>query len=194
MGQYLIFLIAVFGLYACEEPSKKPQYVESTPKPVETKGPGGGPKTGGTGDLEEKGEDKSADIEEESDDETELDEFDKEPLPPATTPTKSLTASNGKPYCKNNGGLGYGSEFDCGGGLRCKKDDGTTFAESSICVVSTTSSLPATTGSSTASGYLTCMGNSYCNSGYGWLKSGESGCKSGVTGFQPDKNGCSCKC
>ncbi len=198
MSKFLLSMTVILALLSCEEPEKKAQYVESTAKPVDTstasKDRNPGPsRTGGDADLEKTEKDPEGE-----DEEPGLEKA------PATDPGKSATASNGKPYCKNNSGQGYGSEFDCGG-LRCKKDDGSTYSETSICVIASATTSGGTPppaggsttgdGGSTGSGsYLNCSGNSYCSGGYGWLKEGESGCKSGVTGFQPDKAGCSCKC
>ena len=53
----------------------------------------------------------------------------------APTTGANEKAANGKPYCKNNGGAGFGDEFECGSGLKCKKDDGENYGEESICVI-----------------------------------------------------------
>ena len=55
-------------------------------------------------------------------------------LPSSSGAAAGAAAAGGKPYCKNNNGHGFGSDFDCGGGLRCTKDDGTSYSDASICV------------------------------------------------------------
>jgi hypothetical protein len=50
-------------------------------------------------------------------------------------------------------------------------------------------------GGSSGSGggdYPSCPGNSFCNSGWGWLNPGENGCQAGSGGWKG--NGCSCRC
>lgn len=54
-------------------------------------------------------------------------------LPAAGTNGSNL-APNGKPYCSNNNGYGFGDLFDCGEGLVCAKDDGVTYSDDTICV------------------------------------------------------------
>jgi V8-like Glu-specific endopeptidase len=112
------------------------------------------------------------------------------------TGSQGGVAANGKPYCKNNGGEGYGMAFDCGAGsgLVCKKDDGSSFADSSICVVRGRGSVPsAEPDPRVAEGdYLKCPDNKFCKDGFGWLTQGEQGCTTAVKGFK--ENGCSCRC
>ncbi len=177
-----IILLGLAGL-SCEEPAKKAQYVESTAKPVDPKIKG----------KSEDGIPPPPRPDGGDPDKTETDEN----SPPSTgsAPSKGTdTAANGKLYCKSNGGQGYGSEFDCGGGLKCKKDDGSTYSDASTCVIKTAAPPSGGTSTTPTSSYLSCSGNQYCNSGYGWLNEGESECGPGKDGYNAEKQGCSCKC
>ena len=113
-----------------------------------------------------------------------------------TTGSHGGVAANGKPYCKNNGGEGYGAAFDCGAGpgFVCKKDDGSSFADSSVCVVAKQGSAAPTEVDPGASegDYLKCPANKFCKDGFGWLTQGEQGCTAAAKGFK--ENGCSCRC
>lgn len=99
-----------------------------------------------------------------------------------TNPNPAGNATNGRPYCRNNGGQGYGSDFDCGGGLRCKKDDGSTYADSSICVYAGQTSANSSGGNSGGSGGDTASnGRPYCKNNGGQGYGSEFDCGGGLT-------------